>query len=398
MAPTPDALSFNGTVFHTWKGNRPCRIYVASGQVYFIRRAVALDAGKATPPEQLLSKHADNYAIPVADILDARMEPKGKHVSYGPNAGRWHFTRRGDQKETVVLLETPADASRAASLLSEVLASQSDEETDPDMEHLRQVLGEEAPPTWRKLRCEVRVAPPGSAGALEIVLINGDQPDERRPTVHPPAYQAAMRVARKLSPSVRTFPGLVIEMTRLDQKRWQTGATERKRLGRQRLGAPIHTTLDALVAAVDRKPWADFQREPARYYFDKMIAWWLVRLIDGAVSDAQLQSVAPEDMKAITLLLVRDMFRHNSLLLRPRTASAEWVEELFTEVAADLEVPPGRLHDDGRPYEIEDIDRCQWASALAAPFGFIPDKLFACHSAIVTGAQKEFGSVTTRLH
>jgi hypothetical protein len=207
-----------------------------------------------------------------------------------------------------------------------------------------------------------------------------------------------MRVARKLSPSIKSFSGLVIDMTRVDQKRWQTSATERKQLGQQRLGLPIHATLDALVLAVDGKSWTDVQREPARYYFDKMIGWWLLRLIDGALSDAQLQAVAPEDVKAITLLLVRDMFRHNSLLLRPQTADAGWVEELFTEVAAALQVPADRLHDDGQPYELEDIDNCGWARALAAPFGVIPEKLFACHSAIVTGAQQEFGTRGTRLH
>jgi hypothetical protein len=37
--------------------------------------------------------------------------------------------------------------------------------------------------------------------------------------------------------------------------------------------------------------------------------------------------------------------------------------------------------------------RCGRACArtLAAPFGFPAKKLFACHSAIVTGAEEEFG-------
>src|SRR5262245_6167670 len=118
--------SFNGTIFHTWKGNHACRIYVTDARIFFIRRvpggipagtaaamagqfgmlgglAVGLAGvakGKAspdlvrdddpTPPDQLLSKHADNHAIPVADFVDPRIEAKGKHVSYGPNAGRWH--------------------------------------------------------------------------------------------------------------------------------------------------------------------------------------------------------------------------------------------------------------------------------------------------------------------
>src|SRR5262245_22276503 len=158
MKPTSGTQSFNGTVFEVCKTNRPCRTYVTDGQIYFIRRYVAIDpstgagiasqfgllgglavgiagAAKAktsadfvrdddpTPPDQLLSKHADNCAIPVSDIIGPRIEPGGKYVSYGKNAARWHFTRRGEAKETVVLLETPADASQAASVLNGVLGT-----------------------------------------------------------------------------------------------------------------------------------------------------------------------------------------------------------------------------------------------------------------------------------
>jgi hypothetical protein len=74
-----------------------------------------------------------------------------------------------------------------------------------------------------------------------------------------------------------------------------------------------------------------------------------------ALSDRQLQAVAPEDVKAVTLLPFRDMFRHNSRLRRPRTADDRWVDGLFEEVAADEpELSAGRLHDDGQPYEIDD--------------------------------------------
>ena len=55
---------------------------------------------------------------------------------------------------------------------------------------------------------------------------------------------------------------------------------DRKQVGQQRLGAPISDTFDALVNAVDRKPWTDFQREPVGYYFSKMIGAWLLRLMD----------------------------------------------------------------------------------------------------------------------
>src|SRR5690349_5554295 len=132
----------------------------------------------------------------------------------------------------------------------------------------------------------------------------------------------------------------------------------RKELGQQRLGAPIGDTFNALIAAVDSKPWADFQREPVGYYFSKMIGSWLIKLMDAALSDKQLQAVAPEDVKTITLLLFRDMFRQTSALLRPETADAAWADQLFKEIGAELGLPAARLEDDGQRYEIDDIDNC----------------------------------------
>jgi len=279
MDPMPGAQSFKGTIFNTWKGNYPCRIYVADGQVYFIRRVVAMNPGTTaimagqfgmlgglaaglaggaaamtqsadfvrdddpTPPEKLLSKHAGNYAIPFSDIVDPRIEPKGKHVSYGPNAGRWHFTRRGDDKETVVLLESPADASQAVTLLGGVLGGRlknnanvgdappnqaagrgvPPEQADivAAMQQLTELIGERVPAEWQKVRCEVRVSSPDSGRALDVSIGNADAPGELSPTHDAAIYQAATRVARKLSPSVRSFPGVVVEMTRLGQGRWQ---------------------------------------------------------------------------------------------------------------------------------------------------------------------------------
>lgn len=78
------------------------------------------------------------------------------------------------------------------------------------------------------------------------------------------------------------------------------------------------------------------------------------------------------------------------LLSKPTDPDDDWVDDLFEEVAADLELPEDRLHDDGLPYEIDDIDNCGWAKTLAARFGFPAEKLFVCHRAIVTGAEEEF--------
>jgi hypothetical protein len=274
--------SFKGTIFSVWKGNKPCRIYVTEKHVYFIRRFVGIDAGAAmavgsqfgmlgglavgiagaakaktsadyvrdddpTPPEQLLAKCADNFAIPVADIVDPRIEPKGKLVSYGKNDGQWHFKRPGDAKETVVLFDSPDDASHAVMLLSRVFGGRLRNESGiagraaatasgivttlpvpkeqadivNAMQSLTQLLSERAPAGWQKVRCEVRAASPGSPRPLEIVIDHGDQSANARPAVDPEIDQAAMRLSRKLSTSIRTFPGVVIEMTRLDDGRWR---------------------------------------------------------------------------------------------------------------------------------------------------------------------------------
>jgi hypothetical protein len=166
----------------------------------------------------------------------------------------------------------------------------------------------------------------------------------------------------------------------------------RKLLGQQKLGAPVSEAFDALVHAVEAEPWLDFEEEPVGYYFEKMIAGWLLRQMDGALSDAQLQAVNPADVSTITLSLLRDMFRHNWRLLRPATDDAAWINPLFDDVARAVKLPADRLRDDGRSYELDDIGACDWARKLGAPFGLPAEKLFACHSAIVTGAQEEFGA------
>src|SRR5262249_10880505 len=147
-------------------------------------------AADSTHPDQLLAKHADNFAILISDILDPKIEPEGKYMSYGRNSGRWRFTRRGGSEETVVLLDSPADASRAVFLLGGLFGSRLRNESGivgappPDairrtevsgadivtnlplppeqaeivsaMQRLTHLLAQRAPADWRKVRCEVR--------------------------------------------------------------------------------------------------------------------------------------------------------------------------------------------------------------------------------------------------
>src|SRR5262249_27449109 len=179
----------------------------------------------------------------VGDICASRIEPQGKYMSFGPNSGRWYFTRRGAAKETVVLLESPADARQAAFLLggraaAESSAGSSDDESGSDlvtgvplppehaevvdaMQRLTHILGQRVPPAWQTVRCEVRAASPDNPGPLEVVVGNIDRLDDFPPDTDPATCEAAMRLAQKLSASVKTFPGLVIEMTRLEDGGWR---------------------------------------------------------------------------------------------------------------------------------------------------------------------------------
>ena len=104
---------------------------------------------------------------------------------------------------------------------------------------------------------------------------------------------------------------------------------DRKELGRRQLGAPVMATFAALVDLVDQKAWPDFHREPVGYYFGKMIGGWLLRLLDNALSDAQLCAVTRAEVSVIVLSLFRDMFRHNHKLLRPKARDDGWVEPVF---------------------------------------------------------------------
>jgi hypothetical protein len=167
---------------------------------------------------------------------------------------------------------------------------------------------------------------------------------------------------------------------------------DRASLGATNVAEPLTEAFDNLCAAVQRKGWADFHRQPVFYYYDRMMGNWLLQLIDNALSDAQLAAVRPAEVHRIVLLLIRDMFRHHSGLLRPAAFDGAWVEQLFQEIATGLHLPADAIKDDGTPYGLGDLQNCRWANDLAEPLGLPAEKLFVCHVAIVTGITEELGS------
>jgi hypothetical protein len=163
---------------------------------------------------------------------------------------------------------------------------------------------------------------------------------------------------------------------------------DRARLGRRLIGEPILQTCEILFAAADAKAWPDLRREAAAYYVQRMLLAWLPQLIDGALSGDALKGVDQQEIRTLCFLLLRDAWRHSAALLRAREDDPRWVDELFTEVASQLEVPAERILDDGRAYEVSEVE-LGWAARLAAPLGLPAMKLFAAHASIVTGMAEE---------
>lgn len=168
-------------------------------------------------------------------------------------------------------------------------------------------------------------------------------------------------------------------------------ALDRLKLGQERVGRPITETFEALVEVVGQKGWKDFNQKAAVYYFEKMPGHWVPSLIDAAVTDDDLDMLSSNEVQILCLLLIRDMFRHNASMLRRARDKGGWVDALFEEIADKLCLPAKRFSDDGKPYQLEDIESREWAEKLAAPIGLKAAQLFACHQSIVTGVVEEVG-------
>jgi len=65
-------------------------------------------------------------------------------------------------------------------------------------------------------------------------------------------------------------------------------------------------------------------------------------------------------------------------------------------LSSDLRLAVDSIQDNGQPYELHDMKNCGWAKSLASAFGLPAEKLFVCHSAIVTGITEEFGSIQSK--
>jgi len=164
----------------------------------------------------------------------------------------------------------------------------------------------------------------------------------------------------------------------------------RVRLGQEKVGLPIMQTYEALGYTIDRKGWKRFRKQPIYYYFDRMLGQWLIESIDGCLDDAQLRELEPDESRIITLLLIRDMLRHNGEIVWWEGRSGAWIGAFFDEVAQQLDLPLDRFEDDGQPYNLAEGSETDWASRLARPLGISALELFASHAAIVKGVANNF--------
>jgi len=290
----PQADSFKATAFYVWKPNRPYRVYVRGDRIYFIRRvpsppnakvatAIAAQFGLVgglamaaagglraekggnlvadddpQPAESLLSQHQDNFVLSPSEVRQARIEARGKLMSYGPHAGRWHFTGK-DQDEMVLLFEEPTEMAAAVAALTPVLGSALQVLAPPEsmigkpprgetkgsaytaapdelvihgalpaeqaelvglMKELTALLADLVPAHWQSLRCEIRGAAPGQDRTLVYRIADAVRPAEAITEPGNQIHLAASRLVRKLSPSLRSFPGLDITMTRQEDGTW----------------------------------------------------------------------------------------------------------------------------------------------------------------------------------
>lgn len=148
--------AFNTRAVYTWKPDRLYRVYISSGQLYFIRiggqgyalaQALELQLGPfgqmlgrsvqrrsdeklrkrveetdRIPPEIRVREHAHNLRVGVEQIADSAILPPGRMASHGPRFGRWNIGLR-DGFEIKLQFEGLGEMQRALELLPPLLGN-----------------------------------------------------------------------------------------------------------------------------------------------------------------------------------------------------------------------------------------------------------------------------------
>ena len=162
----------------------------------------------------------------------------------------------------------------------------------------------------------------------------------------------------------------------------------RVRLGQEKVGLPMMQTYEALGYTVEGKGWKRFNQQPIYFYFDRMLGQWLIDTIDASLDDEQLGKLDPDESRIISLLLIRDMLRHNREIVW--NGKGQWIGPFINEIGKHLDLPSDRLADDGQAYDLQEQSNGDWAKRLALPFGIPAMKLFESHRNNVAEVAKKF--------
>jgi hypothetical protein len=117
---------------------------------------------------------------------------------------RLNLDAQGNPKSIVSAAPVPADQAEVVALMKE----------------LGDALIELAPKSANHIRCEITRAPAGAGRPLQFTITSDANPIQLNHRVD----LAGSRVVRKLSPSLKAFPGLTMSMERLEDGRWHNNA------------------------------------------------------------------------------------------------------------------------------------------------------------------------------
>ncbi|QDS90724.1 hypothetical protein EC9_49400 [Rosistilla ulvae] len=168
---------------------------------------------------------------------------------------------------------------------------------------------------------------------------------------------------------------------------------DRKALGQQHFTGPMMQLSESLKGTIQEQDWPEFNPEPIVHYYQSMIAESLPELIEQSLDDTDIADLEPDQVQCFGLLVLRDMFRRFHKRLRPNEADSSWVDPLFSQIAAKHDLPSEALVDDGKPYDVKDLN-APWAGSLGALMGLPGGELVRAQGKALQSVQKQTAAAT----
>lgn len=158
-------------------------------------------------------------------------------------------------------------------------------------------------------------------------------------------------------------------------------------LGQEKVGIPQKEIVEAMIMAVESQNWADFDKSKIKYYMERMLFSHLMNLLQKALSVSQLEKLDTNKVRVINLLLLRDHYRHNADIIRPKTTD-NWVDPLFNKLFLQFNISDSYITGFEAKFDLDTFN-ADWAVKISEPLGLESHKLFLTHASIVTGAREE---------